>query len=98
MQGTRLLAAGGLAVLVACAVVAGAHRLMAAESQVVAERRQAVIYLNGQQSLQMQGDSIPGYSGGTTALPFLLQNGWRLVSLHIADNAQLTGYAVLEKN
>ena len=98
MRSKRFVAVGVVAVLVACAVFAMAHSLFAAEPMAPTERHQILVYLNGQQSFQMQGDAIPGYSGGTAVLPHLQGNGWRIVSIHLSQNSGSTGYALMEKN
>ena len=62
-----------------------------------------IVLLRGEWSHSMSGDKIDGLSDGfneTQALPKLLDQGWRVISIHLSaviEEHRPVGYAILEK-
>lgn len=60
---------------------------------------QKLIFLRGQASSPMEGDTIEGYRHGEKVLPFLLGKGWKIDSVHlpVGRDGRTSGYVLLVK-
>lgn len=97
MNTKKLYLAAALGLLVGTAALVIGQRALANDDAELAARQQMVVYLTGQQSTAMTGDTVPGYGGGQGVLPYLLTKGWRVTQIYLAENQNAAGYAVLER-